>query len=353
MQHLSLRSERTGAAIAVAVLSLSACTMAKPYGPPIPASGPDAAEVATISRPAWVWPWSRTDASKPENGHPTLRDAEPAGVQPPLREAKPADIHPASRPPEPARMQPVPVKPAPTAPAAASAERVIRYPLAFPERFRSREDSVAWADGWRRAMGDKRLRLVVSLDERLLWLLERDDTLRVASVAIGTEERLVHGKHQWVFETPRGARTVKGKAPDPVWTPPLWHYVKEAKRHGVELVVMPASGRVALANGERLEVRDSLVGRWSAAKGWRAWPVNDEIIIGDTLYMPPAGTKNRIQHGQLGAFKLDTGDGYLIHGSRDASSIGTAATHGCLRLGAADLAFIYARVPVGTPVYIL
>lgn len=353
MQLLSLPSRRNGAAIAVAVLSLSACTMAKPYGPPIPAGAPDPVDAATATRSPWVWPWSRTDTPGTANVRSTLHDMEPAGVQPALGEAQPADVHPASRQPEPASVQPVPVKPAPAASAAASAERVIRYPLAFPERFRSRDDSIAWADGWRRAMGDKRLRVVVSLDERTLWLLERDDTLRVAPVAIGTEERLVHGKHQWVFETPRGARRVKGKAPDPVWTPPLWHYVKEAKRHGVELVVMPASGRVALANGERLEVRDSLVGRWSATKGWRAWPVDDEIIIGDTLYMPPAGTKNRVQHGQLGAFKLDTGDGYLIHGSRDASSIGTAATHGCLRLGAADLAFIYARVPVGTPVYIL
>jgi hypothetical protein len=146
---------------------------------------------------------------------------------------------------------------------------------------------------------------------------------------------------------------VRAKAPDPVWTPPLWHYVKEAKRHGVELAVIPANGRLTLGKGERLEVRDSLVGRWSTARGWQPWPVNDEIIIGDTLYVPPIGTRNRMQYGQLGAFKLDTGDGYLIHGSRDPSSIGTAATHGCLRMAADDLAFVYARVPVGTPVYIL
>ena len=335
MQQQSLPSRRKRAAIAVAaVLSLSACTIAKPYGPPIPVDETDAMQRAAASAATWVWPWSRTERAEPMTAHPPLRDTEAAADRPVRAE---------------------PDAPAPAAPAvpAAPVVRVVRHPLTFPERFRSREDSLSWADGWRRAMGDKRLRVVVSLDTRTLWLLERDDTLRVALVAIGTEERLVHGKHQWVFETPRGARTVKGKAPDPVWTPPLWHYVKEAKRHGVELVVMPASGRVSLPNGERLEVRDSLVGRWSAGKGWHAWPVNDEIIIGDTLYMPPAGTKNRVQHGQLGAFKLDTGDGYLIHGSRDASSIGTAATHGCLRLGAADLAFIYARVPVGTPVYIL
>ncbi|MBA3890184.1 MAG: L,D-transpeptidase [Gemmatimonadaceae bacterium] len=53
--------------------------------------------------------------------------------------------------------------------------------------------------------------------------------------------------------------------------------------------------------------------------------------------MPPVGTKNP----------------QLIHGSHHASSIGTAATHGCLRLGAEGLAFIYSRVPIGTPVHIM
>lgn len=229
----------------------------------------------------------------------------------------------------------------------------IRSPLALPERFRSHQDSVAWADARRRAKADKGLRVVVSLDARTLWLLDGGDTLRVAPVAIGTEKRLVHGTQSWVFETPRGARRVKGKAEAPIWTPPLWHYVEMAQRHGLKLAVMPASGRVPLPNGERLEVRDSLVGRWNAAHGWRALPVEDEIVVDGTLYMPPVGTKNRIQHGQLGPYKLDTGDGYLIHGSPDASSIGRAATHGCIRLADGDLEFIYRTVPVGTPVYIL
>lgn len=295
--------------VALAAFSLGACSFVKPYGPPVPHAEPEFHAMA----PA------------------TVLDDSPAGADPAARR----DVsRTASRP-------------------AAGPERIVGNPLARPIRFRSRADSVAWADGRRRAAADKRRRVVVSLDARTLWLLERDDTLRVAPVAIGTEERLVHGRNEWVFETPRGARTVKGKAPDPAWTPPLWHYVKEAKRHGVELAVIPANGRMSLGNGERLEVRNALVGRWSARTGWRAWPVDDEIIIGDTLYVPPFGTKNRVQYGQLGAFKLDTGDGFLIHGSVDPSSIGTAATHGCLRLAADDLAFIYERVPVGTVVYIL
>lgn len=305
MQHLYSPPRGTMVAAVLAALSLTACSFVRPYGPPIPGSD---APVRVVASPG------------------EARGVLEGGVAPVPRRDEASAVS--------------------TAPAS-------RDPLAHPARFRSRSDSVAWADGWRRAKADKRRRVVVSLDSRMLWLLERDDTLRVAPVAIGTEERLVHGKHQWVFETPRGVRTVRGKTPDPVWTPPLWHYVKEAKRQGLELAVIPANGRLPLGRGERLEVRNALVGRWSAATGWRAWPVEDEIIIGDTLYMPPIGTRNRVQHGQLGAFKLDTGDGYLIHGSRDPSSIGTAATHGCLRLAADDLAFIYARVPIGTPVYIL
>ena len=45
-------------------------------------------------------------------------------------------------------------------------------------------------------------------------------------------------------------------------------------------------------------------------------------------------------------------DGYLLHGTPYDDSIGTAATHGCVRLRADDVQWLYENVPVGTPVYI-
>ena len=37
---------------------------------------------------------------------------------------------------------------------------------------------------------------------------------------------------------------------------------------------------------------------------------------------------------------------------RDTGSIGTAASHGCMRMNVSDIEALYDQVPVGTPVYI-
>jgi len=42
-----------------------------------------------------------------------------------------------------------------------------------------------------------------------------------------------------------------------------------------------------------------------------------------------------------------------IHGTNDPGSIGTAASHGCVRLGAGDLKRLFERVRIGTPVEIV
>jgi hypothetical protein len=42
-----------------------------------------------------------------------------------------------------------------------------------------------------------------------------------------------------------------------------------------------------------------------------------------------------------------------IHGTDDFGSIGTAASHGCVRLGAGDLKRLFERVQIGTPVEIV
>jgi lipoprotein-anchoring transpeptidase ErfK/SrfK len=45
--------------------------------------------------------------------------------------------------------------------------------------------------------------------------------------------------------------------------------------------------------------------------------------------------------------------GIRIHGTNNIGSIGTPASHGCMRMARADVEDIYPRVPVGTPVFIL
>jgi lipoprotein-anchoring transpeptidase ErfK/SrfK len=45
-------------------------------------------------------------------------------------------------------------------------------------------------------------------------------------------------------------------------------------------------------------------------------------------------------------------NGAGIHGTSDIGSLGTAASHGCIRMAVPDVIDLYDRVDVGTPVYI-
>ena len=41
-----------------------------------------------------------------------------------------------------------------------------------------------------------------------------------------------------------------------------------------------------------------------------------------------------------------------IHGTRELGSLGSAASHGCIRMAVPDVENLYDQVDVGTPVYI-
>jgi hypothetical protein len=100
-----------------------------------------------------------------------------------------------------------------------------------------------------------------------------------------------------------------------------------------------------------LVVRDSLVGLM-LDDGFAALPTDEHIVFDSTLYVPPLGTQNRRIDGELGRYQLDLGDGYLLHGTPRPETIGTAATHGCVRLYDEDLEWLFENVPVGARVYI-
>ena len=68
--------------------------------------------------------------------------------------------------------------------------------------------------------------------------------------------------------------------------------------------------------------------------------------------VPPPEDPSRYVEGELGAYVLNLGDGYLIHGTKNEELLGRPASHGCVRVGAADLERLYKTVPNGTRVYI-
>ncbi|MEW5931245.1 MAG: L,D-transpeptidase, partial [Gemmatimonadota bacterium] len=196
------------------------------------------------------------------------------------------------------------------------------------------------------------LRIEVSLAARRLWLLRGEDTLLAAPAGIGKGTTLRHEGREWRFVTPRGERAVLGKAEDPVWTPPDWHYVEVARENGFDLKTLERGVPVELPNGTRLEVRGEEVGTVFADGAFEPFPPGEEIVLDGVLYVPPLGTRQRRVRGELGTHKLDLGDGYLIHGSRDGEGVGTRASHGCIRLRNADVERLFRAVPVGTPVLI-
>ena len=232
-----------------------------------------------------------------------------------------------------------------------SADSIVRtaQPVAT---YRSRADSVASVRTRLAAEHDNDLRVVVSLNDRELWAIIGPDTLLTAPIAASTDETLEYAGKSWRFETPRGVRTVIDKKENPVWIPPEWHYAEVAQEHGLKLAAM-IPGKTVLSDGRVLDVRDDQVGVVDGKSGEFAYlPTDEEVIFDGTLFIPPIGTLNRRIEGELGRHMLDTGNGFLLHGTPDKASIGTAATHGCIRLRDADIAWLYDMIPVGTRVYI-
>jgi len=219
-------------------------------------------------------------------------------------------------------------------------------------RFRNKADSLAWVSAKGIADRSTGFRLVVSLQDKRLWAIVGEDTVLNAPVATAKGTTLKYGKREWTFRTPRGVRTVLGKEADPVWIPPDWLYAEVATEYNLKLRKIERGQPIRLEDGRSLVVRDSLVGVVGKDAHFYELPVDEHIVFDSTLFVPPTGTKNRRVEGELGKYRLNLGEGYLLHGTPDKESIGFAATHGCVRLRDEDIEWLYTYVPVGTKVYI-
>ncbi|MDQ2765714.1 MAG: L,D-transpeptidase family protein [Gemmatimonadota bacterium] len=219
-------------------------------------------------------------------------------------------------------------------------------------RFESSADSMNYVNNRQLAEVATGYRVVISLFDRHLWVMNGSDTLRSAPAAVAMDSTLDYAGRSWKFDTPRGKRTVHGKSENPLWIPPDWHYAEVAKENHLALAKVPLKGVIRIANGRKLQVRNGEVGVIVPDSGWQALPLDEEVVFDDTLYMPPLGSKNRRIYGELGSYRLDLGDGYLIHGTPEESTVGDAVTHGCVRLKEEDISWLYANVPIGTGVYI-
>jgi L,D-transpeptidase YbiS len=142
------------------------------------------------------------------------------------------------------------------------------------------------------------LYLVVNPEANRLQMRRGQKVLLEAAISTGRNDTLKYEKRRWVFRTPRGIMTVLDKKKEPVWIKPDWAFLEK----------------------------------------------------GETI--PAWNSPLRREKGVLGAFLLDLGGGVMIHGTPQEHLLGQSVTHGCIRVGKADLTVLYDSVPVKTKVFI-
>lgn len=81
-----------------------------------------------------------------------------------------------------------------------------------------------------------------------------------------------------------------------------------------------------------------------------AWHAPDKEWAGELAgrTIPPGDPRNPLEARWMGFH-----DGQGIHGTADLQSLGSAASHGCIRMAVDDVKQLYRQVPVGTPVFIV
>jgi lipoprotein-anchoring transpeptidase ErfK/SrfK len=115
----------------------------------------------------------------------------------------------------------------------------------------------------------------------------------------------------------------------------LWEHLKLAKTYTV------AVGQEGLETPEGLyDIQEKQENP--------SWHVPDSAWAGDLAgQVIPPGPEDPIKARWMAIF-----EGAGIHGTEETESLGSAASHGCVRMSIPDVEELYDRVEVGTPIYI-
>jgi hypothetical protein len=141
--------------------------------------------------------------------------------------------------------------------------------------------------------------ILVSTSENRFVLRNSRDTIRTGVCSTGKDEILIYPNGtRKPFKTPKGMFSVQLKRKDPVWTKPDWAFIEEG------------------------------------------------------LKPPSARSAERYDDATLGSYALNIGDGYMLHGTLYQRFLGLPVTHGCVRLGDADLEVIFNTLDKGAKVFI-
>ncbi|HEU5250859.1 MAG TPA: L,D-transpeptidase [Thermoanaerobaculia bacterium] len=213
--------------------------------------------------------------------------------------------------------------------------------------------------------------IVVSTAENRLYVRREGRTIFQAICSTGKGTTLTDASgRSMVFNTPTGKFRIVRKEENPLWVPPDWHFIEEARKKGKRLVRLepgvaidaatgaPAGSEESVHNwGPRrrsrvLSVRRNTVVETRPDGTERELPPGEIIEAGGAIVMPPHGTPQRRFDKVLGKYRLNMGSGYGIHGTMYPDQLGRSVTHGCVRLGDADIQKLFAMANVGDQVLI-
>ena len=215
--------------------------------------------------------------------------------------------------------------------------------------------------------------ILVSTAENTLRVRRGGQTVMTAVVSTGKGTKLTIDGRTMVFDTPTGRFHIQSKEENPVWVPPDWHYVEEARKRKLDLVRARPGDVIDADTGQ--PVTDGGRELWDLAEGesrrQRLFEVQKDSIVevlpdgtrkevepkefiraGKTLVVPPLGFKQRRLEKTLGRYRLNLGDGYALHGTQAVGQLGRSVSHGCVRLSDGDLEKLFAMSQVGDEVII-
>jgi lipoprotein-anchoring transpeptidase ErfK/SrfK len=189
---------------------------------------------------------------------------------------------------------------------------------------------------------DSKFVITVSTAENKVYARQNGQLVFEATCSTGKNTTLDTGGQTIVFRTPIGRFRIQSKEENPMWVPPDWHYIEEARKNGLSVVRLQRgqtvgdlsiSGKEVLSNGVPLEP-------------------GQLIVRGNSVIIPPVGTHQREFPDVLGTRRLNLGDGYALHGTQAVSQLGRSVSHGCVRLHNDDIARLYEMANVGDEVII-
>ena len=156
------------------------------------------------------------------------------------------------------------------------------------------------------------LAIRVSLSQQRLWLLEGDDVLAEYPVSTATNGA---GEANGSLCTPRGRHVIRAR-------------IGDGCPAGTVFVGRRPTGEIY-------------------AEGMREREPKRDWILTRILWL------SGCEPGRNRLGDVDTMRRYIyIHGTPDDVALGVPGSHGCIRMGNADVIELFDRVPVGTPVLI-